>query len=108
MNRTIISPAPATLHQAPELPVLAARHCRLVKEGYPYLAAIFYFLGIILFLVGLVIWLLLPFGILLFIAGSQNDGKQYYVYTCGNCGNNVVYTSVLCPHCHAQFLNTSG
>ena len=41
-------------------------------------------------------------GLVLIIIGAACDTKKKRVAHCGNCGNTVALTSILCPTCHAD------
>ena len=60
-------------------------------------------LFVVCFVIGLIsLFLFWPLGLLFIAIAFAVNTKTAFVSTCGNCGNQVAHSSILCPTCSAD------
>lgn len=68
--------------------------------------------AVVIILVGLVVFLVpivgIPGGIIIMIIGGCLGRRYRKQVICSHCGNEVLPTSVICPHCRARLIASRG
>lgn len=70
-----------------------------VAERVPVAPFFWWALGLFGLGVGLLIWVSWLLGLVLMVVALPLGGRRWI---CGGCGNRIVGTALLCPHCGAR------
>lgn len=81
-------------------PLTAYRVTRKVRAGGSMFLALIFFLAGLFCLV--FFW---PLGLVLILLAFVVDAKKKDLCTCGNCGNEILPSSRLCPTCRAEIVS---